>query len=57
MNEREEWIEYLSGPDSEIGISRRDAELRLVDPDCGCWAQRGVLAWRMRRQLGSTARP
>ena len=33
MEDREQWIEYLSGPDSKIGISRREAELRLVDPD------------------------
>jgi hypothetical protein len=31
MTEQE--IVYLSGPDSPIGISRHDAQLRLVDDD------------------------
>jgi hypothetical protein len=35
--EREEWIEHLSGTDSEIGISRREAELRTLDLDL--WIQ------------------
>jgi hypothetical protein len=34
--EREQMIEYLSGPESPIGASRHDAELRLVDDDL--WA-------------------
>jgi hypothetical protein len=38
MNEeREEWIAHLSGPDSPVGTTRRDAELRTVDLDL--WIQ------------------